>query len=278
MIYKAEQKVIKISGVDSQKYLQGQITCDLNSFAIGDHSLFAHCDHKGKVNTLARIVKIADDEFWVLVANEIAEQAVNNFKKYAIFSKVTFEQTEKNIYYTKNDFLENKENIVTLQRKDGVVIYISDNLVKNEENITACQNFYKAKDIINGYPCFNQKLVGEEIPQSFNLQDLEQGISFKKGCYLGQEVVARAKFRGLHKKALFGLVAENIDSDFLLENLSIGGQLNLQLEQGVKQTGMITDFCVYNNNLYVQAILHKDIDLQSKFIVHNNILSIINKE
>ena len=45
----------------------------------------------------------------------------------------------------------------------------------------------------------------EFIPQALNLQAIEQAISFTKGCYIGQETVARAKYRGANKRAMYVL-------------------------------------------------------------------------
>jgi folate-binding protein YgfZ len=57
-------------------------------------------------------------------------------------------------------------------------------------------------DIKAGLPILNAEQQNEHIPQALNLQALD-GISFTKGCYTGQETVARAKYRGINKRALF---------------------------------------------------------------------------
>ena len=46
------------------------------------------------------------------------------------------------------------------------------------------------------------------IPQALNLQAIDQAISFTKGCYIGQETVARAKYRGANKRAMFVFKAQ----------------------------------------------------------------------
>src|SRR5699024_7628424 len=59
-----------------------------------------------------------------------------------------------------------------------------------------------ALNIEAGFPVIDAANSGQFIPQATNLQALG-GISFKKGCYTGQEMVARAKFRGANKRALW---------------------------------------------------------------------------
>ncbi|MBN0795851.1 tRNA-modifying protein YgfZ, partial [Pseudomonas aeruginosa] len=61
-----------------------------------------------------------------------------------------------------------------------------------------------ALNIEAGLPVIDSANSGQFIPQATNLQALG-GISFKKGCYTGQEMVARAKFRGANKRALWTL-------------------------------------------------------------------------
>ena len=67
----------------------------------------------------------------------------------------------------------------------------------------AMKKIWEVADIQAGLPNLSPQTQNEFIPQALNLQAVEQAISFTKGCYIGQETVARAKYRGANKRAMF---------------------------------------------------------------------------
>ena len=67
----------------------------------------------------------------------------------------------------------------------------------------AMKKIWEVADIQAGLPNLSPQTQNEFIPQALNLQAIEQAISFTKGCYIGQETVARAKYRGANKRAMF---------------------------------------------------------------------------
>ena len=79
-------------------------------------------------------------------------------------------------------------------------ICVTDKL-RGEAELNNSQQWL-ALNIEAGFPVIDAANSGQFIPQATNLQALG-GISFKKGCYTGQEMVARAKFRGANKRALW---------------------------------------------------------------------------
>ena len=52
-----QYRLIEIAGVDAEKYLQGQLTCDVAKLEIGSHILTCHCDPKGKMSALFRLYR-----------------------------------------------------------------------------------------------------------------------------------------------------------------------------------------------------------------------------
>ena len=75
-----------------------------------------------------------------------------------------------------------------------------------------------------------RKRKNEFIPQALNLQAIEQAISFTKGCYIGQETVARAKYRGANKRGMYVLSGETLLHE-------IGSEIEMQLETAWRKTG-----------------------------------------
>ena len=104
----------------------------------------------------------------------------------------------------------------------------------------------------------------EFIPQALNLQCLEQAISFHKGCYIGQETVARAKYRGANKRAMYALKAQ---TDGTAE---IGSELEMQLESGWRKTGVILNAVNVNGELWLQAVMNNQLEDSVKFRLPEN--------
>ncbi len=59
--------LVEVAGVDAEKYLQGQLTCDVVNLAAGASTLTAHCDPKGKMNSLFRLIKLSVEQFLILM-------------------------------------------------------------------------------------------------------------------------------------------------------------------------------------------------------------------
>ncbi|MEY0519920.1 tRNA-modifying protein YgfZ, partial [Providencia huaxiensis] len=89
-----------------------------------------------------------------------------------------------------------------------LVITSEETAQKMAQTLSAIQvndEQWLALDIEAGFAVIDQQNSAQHLPQATNLQALPHGISFKKGCYTGQEMVARAKFRGANKRAMYTL-------------------------------------------------------------------------
>ncbi|VDZ76952.1 Folate-dependent protein for Fe/S clustersynthesis/repair in oxidative stress [Salmonella bongori] len=121
-----------------------------------------------------------------------------------------------------------------------------------------------ALDIEAGIPVIDAANSGQFIPQATNLQALG-GISFKKGCYTGQEMVARAKFRGANKRALWLLAGK---ASRVPET---GEDLELQMGENWRRTGTILAAAQLDDGqLLVQAVMNNDLEAESVFRVRDD--------
>lgn len=259
--------VIEINGVDSQTFLQGQLTCDVVNMSANSSTLAAHCDPKGKVISLFRLIKFSAEQFWFVFDNSLLPLALQQLKKYAVFSKVTF--VEKNLHIAAfsedclpNDLITDAEVTTTV---DKILVRVNAEndfylLFSESEQAQAEQaEQWKWLNIVNGEPLFTAVAQGEFIPQALNLQHLEQAISFTKGCYIGQETIARAKYRGANKLAMFTLVADEIEA------VEIGSSVQMALENGWRKTGTIINFAHYQQQTWLQVVLNKDVPPETPF-------------
>jgi folate-binding protein YgfZ len=156
--------LIELRGEDSIKFLQGQVSCDLNQLNHNSIIRGCRCTPKGRVIFLFS-AGLTDNDCIVLETHpSIVETAIASLKKYAVFFK-----TEISDISHQDLFIEPK--IDSLQRLRAGLADIT---------LDTSDQF---------------------IPQMLNL-DLLDFISFKKGCYTGQEVVARAHYLGKVKRRM----------------------------------------------------------------------------
>jgi folate-binding protein YgfZ len=161
-----QRAYIQLSGPDSRKFLQGQVTCDMESLS-GDTLIHgAHCTPKGRIIFLFSASCDKQDNLILETHHSVAEIAIASLKKYAVFFK-----TE-----------------------------ISD----ISQNFSAASIPSNLQRIRNGSADVQVQTSDMFIPQMLNL-DAQGYISFNKGCYTGQEIVARAHYRGAVKRRMHHL-------------------------------------------------------------------------
>ena len=211
---------IIISGNDKKAYLQGQVTCNVVTLEPTQSTLGAHCDAKGKVWSVFRLFHHRDGYAMFQPLSAI-EAELRELKKYAIFSKVNISQSQDIALGVMGEQAEQYINTLTADEGEvrlidgGSAIKISSQrwlllvseqtaqqLMTQSEALKVTEETWTRFDIEEAVPVLGQADQNEHIPQAVNLQAFN-GISFNKGCYTGQETVARAKYRGINKRAMY---------------------------------------------------------------------------
>lgn len=217
---------IEISGADKKTYLQGQLTCNVVTLEAGQSQQGAHCDAKGKVWSAFRLFHHRDGYAMFQPQSAIPAE-LRELKKYAIFSKVELMESQDIALGIMGEQAEALIDSLSDSRAEvrplthGTAVKISEQrwlLLINQAEVETWLNSSSATrvdsaiwtlfDIQEAQPIVGQEQQNEHIPQALNLQALD-GISFNKGCYTGQETVARAKYRGINKRAMY-IVQGNI--------------------------------------------------------------------
>ncbi len=235
--------LIQVSGTAAASFLQGQLTCDINLL---NHksTLAAHCNTKGRVRTLYRVFQ-QDTRFYLRCPKSLLKKALDNLHFYARFSKVSLSALEHFIGFGlivpirdrhKLPFPELEVN--ALWETDAhTVLRVPGNEAWDRYEIYALKNPHRASekashDIIQswlaGLPCLTEQdwalteiLAGipeifpetseRFLPHYIGLPQLG-AISFSKGCYIGQEIIARMEYRSKEKKYHLALLKLKIDS------------------------------------------------------------------
>ena len=259
--------LIQIEGTEAEKYLHGQLTCDVTKLAVGESTLTAHCDPKGKMSALFRLIRQDEQTFYMLLKSALLPSALDQLKKYAVFSKVTFTLLDWQILGAAGTKGIEKCGQFSAQIRIDVkaqqprVILLNPTRLDLEPTVEPLA--WDLLDIQDGIPSLAGATQLEFIPQALNLQSIEQAISFQKGCYIGQETVARAKYRGANKRALFIFAAQ---TQTLPE---IGSALEMALGDNWRATGTITSAVNFHGVLWLQAVLNTPLEEGQAFRLPN---------
>ncbi len=235
--------LIEISGDDAQAFLQGQLSNDMvgnDSNRIGQ--LHAYCNPKGRTLAVIRLVRQADG-FWLFIPAALADSLIPRLKMYVMRDKV-------DIVLRTELVLRGLINGDDVEVGDGIERVSVDGIVPRQILVgekTAIDSFahasgytlkgddhlWRLADILSGIPQVYPQTVEAFIPQMINL-DLVDGISFTKGCYPGQEIVARLRYLGKVKQRMLAGSVSGI------ENLSPGDPIYAE-QRGDQKAGAVVD-------------------------------------
>jgi folate-binding protein YgfZ len=230
----SHEGVLAVRGVDASKFLQGQLTCNLDYLSDAKATLGARCTQKGRMQSSFRIL-LEGDGVLLAMASELIEAQLLDLKKYAVFSKSRL--TDESASWVRFGLNDGDGALVSLgldlpQETDAVVrandlIAIRVSPARAELWVRADQAEEIRARLAAQLPegTLNDWLLGQIragigqvfgqtreafIPQMINLQAVG-GVSFKKGCYTGQEIVARMQYLGKLKRRLYRLTLEGSD-------------------------------------------------------------------
>lgn len=171
---------LTIQGEDAEKFLQGQLTCDVTKLGLS-YQAAAICNLKGRIEFGIWIKKQAEKHFDVVISADCADALQAHLKKFGAFSK--FETSEPAAIYP--CVLANEP---TFSHKDD------HNTLEDTQAWVQCS-------IAAGNYWIVADTQGEFQPQELRLHQ-RGGMDYDKGCYLGQEVIARIYFKSAPKAFL----------------------------------------------------------------------------
>lgn len=222
---------LDVKGADAEKFLQGQASAQV-SLADGHFApLTCFCTPKGRMLANAQLVRLGEEHYRLLLSNTLLDSLANYLKKFAAFYRTELTTQRDLVFIGACDEAQSLANQLGLELPDQVGTHTNndqacvlrypgetprwllcfDNDTKvdvaaAQDNQTGC-NTWQLEDIRSGLAWLTDTQQDHFLPQMLNWEALG-GISFKKGCYTGQEVVARAHFRGQVKKRLMRISVE----------------------------------------------------------------------
>lgn len=204
--------VLRVSGPDTKKLLQGQTTCDMNKLSQDTGLYGAICSIKGRIISSFYIVQSNDDDVLMLMAKNLVEKTLLHLKKYAVFFKAELVDEQDNfaVYSKLAVSQSHASNLFTTNKNDDVIsLTVSPEPLDIQWLICPASNNeleeqnpeLAALAILAARPLISLEQSETILPQWLNMQSTG-GISFTKGCYTGQEIVARMQYKGKSKKQL----------------------------------------------------------------------------
>ncbi|WP_347454752.1 folate-binding Fe/S cluster repair protein [Acinetobacter thermotolerans] len=162
-----------LKGVDAQKFLQGQVTLNAEALAENQTRYTAICNQKGRILFGVWLKKIVPENFEIIVSADQAEDFAKHIRKYGAFSKMKLEEA-------------------------GPVYPTADGIFTVFDSEATDIQAWEIKAIESGQAWIQAATAELFQPQELRLHQRE-GVHYDKGCYLGQEVIARLWFKAKPK-------------------------------------------------------------------------------
>jgi folate-binding protein YgfZ len=224
--------VVRIDGADAVAFLHGQVSNDIAGMGQSDARLAAYCTPKGRM--LGNLVfwrETADpgSPLLALIKADLSDSLIKRLRMFVMRSKVTLERVDLKVHGKSGPDLAGEASAWRVSREDRLTRItapaslgglqrtwlIGDVASVSAEDADAsfeAQAVWHAQDIEAGLGWVEHANQEMFIPQSLNY-DLSGGVSFTKGCYPGQEIVARAHFRGTVKRRAVAMRTVLVSSD-----------------------------------------------------------------
>jgi folate-binding protein YgfZ len=282
----AKKGIIKASGEDAESFLQNQLSNDVHKITETEHQASAWCSPKGRIIVSFQIFK-RNDDFFLILSADLLEHVIKKLRMYVMMSKVVIEDVTASLPHfglagdqaeavlikafdnapsEANQILQIDEySILKLAGNTPRFEIIGHNAKANVETLlgtttlSSDDNHWNYLYILAGIPHISEASSEAWIPQMVNYIAVG-GVDFKKGCYPGQEVVARLNYLGKTKRRMYRLqintdnlpnIGDAIASD---SDTAAGKILNVALNpDGVVEALAIMKIAEVEKNLTLTA-------------------------
>ncbi len=224
-----KQGLIEIKGPDSAKFLQGQVSCDVRELAENTTRLGAQCNIKGRMLLCFRAIQPENERIILRVHAGLVANGLASLGKYIVFSKAKLADVSQSyscfglagtqaaeiiktvfaVEINQNDGWQAAgEHLIIRIAEDRYECWVATNQADvmwdqlSAQTTLAEQNHWNLLNIQAGIGDITPETYETFTPQAINFQ-LVNGINFRKGCYTGQEIVARLHYRGTLKRHMY---------------------------------------------------------------------------
>ncbi len=228
-IYSRKRALISVNGNEAKQFLDGLITNDVKTLEDGSQMLAAFPNAQGRLIAVVR-VKREGDKFLFETERATHKVIFDNLYRFTFAGDFFVEDLSENYTYYEifgSDLIGlDTSDMVAFESPFGQSIFISNDKadvlrsdLMESGAIEASDELFETLRIEHGVPLYGIDMDETTVVPELGMAGL---ISYNKGCYIGQEIIARIHFRGHVAKQLTGLVAE---TEIDLATLQVGGEL-----------------------------------------------------
>lgn len=198
---------LAITGPDSARFLQGQCTADAAKLDVNHWTLAGFANVKGRLYANGRLARLAEDHFWFILPLNNLLNTHTQLEKYAAFFKTSLADVSQH-WQVRAQSEARGEAYHISQTPTQINLYCSDHWQLSFSTQDADDDdddddgqSWQAYEMHQGLVWITPDLIAAFLPQELAWDSLG-GISYQKGCFTGQEVIARLHYRGQLKKGL----------------------------------------------------------------------------
>jgi len=210
--------IIEVSGNDASAFLQGQFTSDLGEIGNHQSAFSAWCNAQGRV--IATFLVFRDkNRYLLLLPDTLIDSVSQRLRMFVLRSHVVISKHTQYTFIglsgthakTIVDTLDNPDVFkvqIAGTETDRIILIVPTEILDDLQTRLggvdvqpAAPGLWQLEDINTGIPWLNPHTSGEFLPQELDLENIG-ALSYNKGCYPGQEIIARLHFRGRAKRSL----------------------------------------------------------------------------
>lgn len=202
---------IRFDGADAGEFLHNQLSSDVLALSEGESVFACYCEPKGRVLALMLVCRV-DEGYYIIMSRALAAKVAARLKMYVMRSKVNIDVLDESTVASLPDadgaapVSDTGITVPVPGSGDSLRILGSGKAVDTD---TFSSNEWKALELEQGICWLGPETSAQFLPQMLGFDELG-AVNFRKGCYPGQEIVARTRYLGKVKRhpRLLSVVAD----------------------------------------------------------------------
>ena len=210
-----DHTIVTFAGADALTFLQSQLTNDVAALTVGGWQWQGYCSAKGRLQATFALARIGDAAFAAVVHNSVAATLTKRLTMFRLRAKLTLELSTSllaTLHLTQPEIAPTPLALIDLGHARWISIAPTDaataTLTTTEPDAADTHRAFMQRWNLLGMEAMQPEITAATtdlfVAQMINWDHVQPGggVSFSKGCYPGQEVVARAHYRGAVKRQL----------------------------------------------------------------------------